>query len=174
MFGKEIRPIPEYPGYWVTSHGDVYSAMRGQLVLRKAFPEGLGYMAIKMWNNGKKLGKKVHRLVLSAFVGPCPNGMECDHIDGNPSNNDISNLQWITHQENHDRSIRMNGSRAQAGELNGAAVLTERDVAEIRQLYWECGVKQRPLARAWKVCQYTIGAAVSGKTWKHMPIRGER
>ena len=44
----------------------------------------------------------VHRLVLEAFVGNCPEGMECDHIDRNRSNNRIENLRWIT--VNHNRS----------------------------------------------------------------------
>ena len=44
--------------------------------------------------------KKVHRLVLETFVGPSPVGMECLHIDGNPTNNHIENLRWGTRIEN--------------------------------------------------------------------------
>lgn len=47
----------------------------------------------------------VHRLVLEAFVGPCPDGMECCHYDDDPSNNHLSNLRWATRNENMlDRS----------------------------------------------------------------------
>ncbi len=44
--------------------------------------------------------KAVHRLVLSAFVGPCPDGMECCHDDGDPTNNAVSNLYWGTRSQN--------------------------------------------------------------------------
>lgn len=42
----------------------------------------------------------VHRLVLETFEGPCPPGFECDHIDRNPSNNNLENLRWVSHYEN--------------------------------------------------------------------------
>lgn len=42
----------------------------------------------------------VHRLVLETFVGPCPEGMEARHLDGDPNNNDLANLCWGTHLEN--------------------------------------------------------------------------
>ncbi len=42
----------------------------------------------------------VHQLVLEAFVGPCPSGLECRHLDGNPDNNQLENLRWGTRLEN--------------------------------------------------------------------------
>jgi len=43
---------------------------------------------------------KVHRLVLLAFVGAPPKGMEACHYDGDPQNNNLSNLRWDTAKEN--------------------------------------------------------------------------
>jgi hypothetical protein len=48
----------------------------------------------------------VHRLVLQAFIGPCPEGYEACHEDGDPFNNRLSNLRWDTHVENIKDSIR--------------------------------------------------------------------
>jgi hypothetical protein len=48
----------------------------------------------------------VHRLVLKAFVGPCPEGMEGCHWDGDACNNKLDNLRWATHAENVEDSIR--------------------------------------------------------------------
>jgi len=45
----------------------------------------------------------VHRLVLEAFVGECAEGMECDHIDRNRSNNRLENLRWTTQKYNRGR-----------------------------------------------------------------------
>lgn len=51
---------------------------------------------------GKRRRKKmyVHRLVLEAFTGPCPKGMECLHADDDPTNNHLTNLRWGTHSDN--------------------------------------------------------------------------
>ena len=42
----------------------------------------------------------VHRVVWEAFNGPIPNGMDIDHIDGNPRNNSLKNLQVLSHTDN--------------------------------------------------------------------------
>lgn len=42
----------------------------------------------------------VHRLVMAAFVGPCPDGIEVCHNNGNPADNRLSNLRYGTHSEN--------------------------------------------------------------------------
>src|SRR6266545_5415488 len=46
--------------------------------------------------------KYVHRLVLEAFVGPCPDGMEASHENGICRDNRLSNLMWRTHGANND------------------------------------------------------------------------
>lgn len=45
--------------------------------------------------------KYIHRLVLEAFVGPCPDGMKALHADGNKTNNNVKNLRWGTSAENN-------------------------------------------------------------------------
>jgi hypothetical protein len=48
--------------------------------------------------------RKVHRLVLETFVGPCPDGMECCHNNGDPADNRLENLRWDTLSSNaYDR-----------------------------------------------------------------------
>lgn len=48
----------------------------------------------------------VHRLVLEAFVGPCPPGMECRHLNGDSGDNHLRNLQWGTPSENQFDKVR--------------------------------------------------------------------
>lgn len=59
------------------------------------------YIQIKIMNKHKCL----HQLVMKFFGPPKPDGnYEIDHIDRNPENNNISNLRWVTRQENmHNR-----------------------------------------------------------------------
>lgn len=42
----------------------------------------------------------VHRAVYAWYNGECPKGYDIDHIDGNPFNNNLDNLQAITRKEN--------------------------------------------------------------------------
>jgi hypothetical protein len=55
-----------------------------------------GYLFVEV--RGRR--RAIHQLVLEAFVGPRPPGMEGCHNDDNPANNHISNLRWDTHAEN--------------------------------------------------------------------------
>lgn len=55
-----------------------------------------GYPRVRV--NGKNY--TVHRLVAAAFLGPCPEGMEVRHLDGNRLNNRADNLAYGTHREN--------------------------------------------------------------------------
>ncbi len=59
-----------------------------------------GYLTVTLWRDGIQRSALVHRLVLAAFVGPAPTGMEALHRDGAQTNNSISNLAWGTHSEN--------------------------------------------------------------------------
>lgn len=56
-----------------------------------------GYLYASLGTSIKKL---VHRIVLEAFVGPCPTGMECCHNDNNRTNNRLENLRWDTRYGN--------------------------------------------------------------------------
>ena len=62
----------------------------------KQHKHNLGYLVCCV--RRRKVG--AHRLVADAWKGVCPDGKEVDHIDGNRSNNDCDNLQYLTHQEN--------------------------------------------------------------------------
>lgn len=95
--------IPGYEGlYRVSDKGEIWSMPRntahgGQL---KQILHSGGRYYVTLTLNGKQQRHQVHRLVLLAFVGPAPDGQECRHLDGNPANNNRSNLAWGTHREN--------------------------------------------------------------------------
>jgi len=59
-----------------------------------------GYLIVNLWWANQPRIWLIHRLVLIAFVGLQPDGMEALHRDGDPGNNTLSNLRWGTHSEN--------------------------------------------------------------------------
>ena len=98
-----------------------------------------GRLAITLHRAGYVKTFTVHRLILLAFVGPCPEGMEACHNDGNASNNNLANLRWDTHINNekdkvlHGTNVGSRGNNK--GELQGSAKLTDENVLEIRYLF---------------------------------------
>ncbi len=106
---EEWRDIPGYDRYQVSDYGRVRSIRRhGYKVLKgysvRELKVGFGgirkgkVIAIAVSLSGKK--QQVHRLVLLAFRGPCPARMMGCHNDGDPTNNNFSNLRWDTHEAN--------------------------------------------------------------------------
>lgn len=70
-----------------------------------------------MLSNGKAYNRRVHQLVLEAFVGPCPPGMEGCHWDDNKENNTLTNLRWDTHSANGLDAVR-NGNHTNAAKTH--------------------------------------------------------
>ena len=59
-----------------------------------------GYLWVHLKLDGTRVRKSVHSLVLESFVGPRPAGLDVAHADGNPRNNELSNLRYCTRSEN--------------------------------------------------------------------------
>jgi hypothetical protein len=59
-----------------------------------------GYLLVFLWREGNYHRLRVHRAVLEAFVGPCPQGMVACHYDDDPRNNRVTNLRWATYADN--------------------------------------------------------------------------
>ena len=60
-----------------------------------------GYWRIQLCKDGKQSNHRLHRLLAINFI-PNPDNKECvDHIDRNRKNNQLSNLRWVTKQENN-------------------------------------------------------------------------
>ena len=72
--------------------------MPGKLIKPTRRPDGYWHLTLSL--NGKLQTMYLHRIVLEAFVGARPDGMEALHRDDNQNNNCVSNLRWGTHGEN--------------------------------------------------------------------------
>lgn len=115
--------------------------------------------------SGKQSFHLIHRLVLEAFVGPCPPAHECCHTNGNPGDNRLVNLRWGTHRENGADMVRHGRTLRGKGKPN--AVLSEEQVAFIRR---NCSPRHKTLGRAalarrFGVTRTAIYLALRGKNW---------
>lgn len=118
-------------------------------------------MRVRLYKSGEgsraDKGKwhSVHRLVLQAFVGPCPEGFESCHNNGNAEDNKLSNLRWDSHSSNM-RDILIQQSNPSNLQIS--------EVLEIRKLHSD-GLSQRSLAKKFDVSTTTIRKIVTGKSW---------
>ena len=161
----EWRPIPGWEDlYDVSDDGRVYSR-RSALALKTGLAAHL-YPQVGLCREGRRHYSTVHRLVLLAFVGPCPDGGVACHGDGDPENNTLSNLRWGTPLDNaQDRD--MHGTTARGRAVN-TAVLSAADVLSIRAEYALGGVTHSALASKYAVGRRAIGRVVRGETWSHI------
>ena len=94
-------------GYQVSDLGNVRGAT-GKI--RKQANHGAGYRSVGLWDGKRVVTKLVHHLVLEAFVGRKPQGMEALHGDDDHANNRLENLRWGTKQENADDCVANGGT----------------------------------------------------------------
>lgn len=128
--------------------------------MRALIPDEFGYLGVSLYQDKRVWTVRVHTLVLSAFVGPCPEGMECRHLDGNPSNNRLENLAWGTRLEN--AGDRHRHGTTLAGEKNHASKASDAEVAEIRALL-AAGKTGRSVADQFGLSESCISKIRTGK-----------
>lgn len=116
---EEWRDIPGYEGYYQASdQGNIRSLARvvpwrdglvsrraGQ-VLKPMADKKLNYPKVGLYVLGRRKMVQVHKLILVAFAGPTPEGMEICHNDGNPWNNRLENLRFGTSADNAQDRLR--------------------------------------------------------------------
>lgn len=100
MVVENWKPVPEFEGlYEVSDLGNVRSLRKG-IILKPSYSNSGGYPMVIFRRNKLSFARYNHRLVMEVFVGPCPDGLEVRHLDGNPKNPALTNLAYGTHAEN--------------------------------------------------------------------------
>ena len=146
----EWRRIPDYP-YEVSDEGDVRN-IKTQRILK---PQKIN--KYRMVQLGARNQHYIHKLVLLAFVGPA-DGRCVRHLDGDGSNNRLSNLEYGTMKENCD-------DRQRHGTWGWK--LTDRHVRIIRGLH-KCGFTMRRISAIIGVNRNHVSQIVRQQRWSHV------
>lgn len=174
--GEIWKDIPGFSSYQVSNQGRIRSRASRWPVksgavrewrLRKTRLDYKGYPRVALCRHGKNRHIRVHRLVLGAFVGPCPPGHEACHRNGIKHDNRPENLYWGTLQENRADRKRLGEKMGPIGEEHGQSKLTELDVLEIRRLA-STGMLQAKIAKRFAVNRRQVNNVVRRKYWKHI------
>lgn len=167
-----IKEIPNFPKYYIDIEGNVYSSKKwndGKSLRKlKTRVHKDGYIVISFWQNKKRITKKVHKLLLETFVGPCPANMESCHNDGNSTNNNLSNLRWDTKSNNSKDRIGHGTMHSQEGEKNPNVKLNDEEVKDIKSLLENTNMHQVEIGKIFDVTQATISGIKLRKNWRHI------
>ncbi|MFE0413620.1 HNH endonuclease signature motif containing protein [Streptomyces tendae] len=94
----------DFPGYYVTDDGRVWSA-KGRGRWLKGSPNPGGYLIVGLYRAGKERRWRIHSLVAEVFYGPRPAGLDVCHNNGDRTDNRASNLRYGTRAENARDSV---------------------------------------------------------------------
>jgi hypothetical protein len=172
------KPVPGYEGlYEVSDFGNVRGVdrmatnaqgielkrQRGKILCQGT--DRIKRKVVDLYKHRSRKTAYVHFLVLSAFVGPRPDGMDCCHNDGNPSNNHIVNLRYDTRSGNFkDKLIHGTHNR---GENSPVKKLTEAQVHDIRRRA-ESGDSHENIATDFPISRRHVTDIINRIYWFHI------
>lgn len=163
--GEEWRPLAGFEGrYDISDHGRVWSR-RGSFL--RPWKTSRGYLCVSLRLVDGRQTISLHRAVMAAFVGPCPDGMEVAHGNGDRTDNRITNLRYAPPRENiRDREAH---GRTARGSRNGSAALDEAAARTIYKLR-SAGLSAEEIAHLACVSGDAVGSIWRGESWRHVTV----
>lgn len=148
---EKWEPIPNWEGYYsvsnlgrVRSHDRVVMRSNGRRQfwagkIMSGRPTGSGHHKVQLRMNGYYEEHLIHRLVMLVFVGPCPEGQEVCHKNGNGVDNRLSNLRYGTRSQNQLDRVR-HGTHQWAARTH----CTRGHEYTPENIYWRPNPKGKP------------------------------
>lgn len=163
-------PVAGYEGiYEVSDMGRVrsmrshYNTWVGRILTSS--PSSNGYLGVALYIDGKRKAHAVHILVATAF---CEKPEGCNFVNhkwGIKPDNRATELEWTTCKGNTEHAFRIGLMKPQRGADNGAAILDQTKVDEIRRRYPMGGITMKALGDEFGVNYRTIWAIIHRKIW---------
>lgn len=138
MRSEHWKPVPveRYEArYEISDLGRVRSFV-GNRILSPG-RQSRGYLTVNLYDGSRPKAPRsycVHYLVAAAFIGPKPDGKQINHRDGDKTNNDVRNLEYVTGAENVRHAVANGLLVHRVGCEHANAKLTEKQVQQIRSL----------------------------------------
>ena len=165
---KEIwLPVKGYEGYYEVSNLGKVLSSRG--CMRVPTKSKLGYMRMNLSARGLARTFPVHRLVATAFLNNPEGKREVNHIDGDKTNNKVSNLEWCTSSENKYHAIQTGLLPVKRGADSNRAKLSNIEV-EFLRYFVSKGFTQVEVADIFGISKSVTSNIVNYVTYKDAEI----
>lgn len=132
--------VAGFENYKISNLGRLKNS-KGEIM--KPWNDSHGYLDVKFYKDKKSYHRKIHRLVAEAFIENPENKKQVNHIDGNPMNNFLENLEWVTPKENIRHLLETKGisnqfskmSKVASYDMNGDLLKTFETPTEAAEFY---------------------------------------
>lgn len=127
------------------------------------------YLRVNLYVDGEKRKYSVHKLVATAYIPRVEGKKFINHINANPLDNRVENLEWCTIQENIRHAFELNLIPRGKGENCPASKLNRRQVVEIKKRL-ATGELPKDICEDYQVGSSNIQKIKEGKNWRHVKI----
>jgi hypothetical protein len=172
------KPILGYEGYYeISNTGRVKclprkgSGCKNYVYFKKITPpkDNVHYPTFSLNVGGKSKSLMLHRVLAIHFIQNPENKLQVNHIDGNKSNNDLSNLEWVSPSENIYHGLSLGIMNTAKGVDKPHARFTENDVRNIKTRLINGDIGSH-IAKDYGVHKGLIYYIKNGRTWKHITV----
>lgn len=153
--------------YYVSKTGKVISK-KVHIHELKVFVTDKGYMYVKFTLGKKSRAKFIHRLVAQAYIPNPEKKPEVNHLDGNKSNNNVSNLEWVTSKENKKHARENDLSRFVSGEDSGSTSLTNKQIEKSCKMMEKNKLPLKEIAKKLNMPVDTLYSIRTKGMWKNI------
>ena len=157
--------IPFHPRYEISESGIIRN--RETKAIKSQYVGSTGYYMVSFSYDGKSKPQRVHRLLGITFIDNPENLPEINHIDGDKLNYKLSNLEWVTHDENMKHAFNTELAN-NTGEKNGQSKLKQGQVIEIKDLLSKGELTEYKIADLFGVSRSCILGIKLGRLWPHV------
>lgn len=144
-----MREVPGYKGYLCAKSGKIYSKKSGELRLLKQWVNKKRYVTVTMVSDLKIKSKiYVHIVVAKTWITNPDDHPTVDHLDSNPENNHVSNLEWCSYKEQSIRSAKnrkIKGRKVYQTNMDGTLI---KEFSSIKEAANETGVSRSTISAA--------------------------
>ena len=155
--------------YLVSDEGEIKRKDSDKVLKQKLDKNNYLNVGLSMGSKNHTKHRFVHRLVAEAFIPNPENKPLVRHIDGNPVNNCVENLKWVTAKENVAYSIKTGAKEDDHGSLSCNSKLSPNEISYCRKMYqprnklYGCNA----LAKRFGVSKSTMSYILNNKTYSY-------
>ena len=148
--------------YYVSTNGKIYTKKFKEASQRE---NSDGYLTITA-GKSKRSRIRVHTVIADAFIGKDNPSYEVNHIDLNRKNNNIENLEYLTHIENVRHSSELGRYKNKSGINNGRSKINYEDAKKIREMYSN-NISISKISKIYNIGWSTVKHIVDFDTWNN-------
>lgn len=157
----------EFPDFEISNQGNLRNVNTNKIYKQWINKKGYCQVCVSIGGRNKKKVFKIHKAVAETFIPNLENKPQVNHIDGNKTNNNVKNLEWVTSQENICHAYDLGLEVPLRGVKNPYAKFTKDQVNYIRDNYIpkDKAFGCRALAKKFNTNHHRISDIVNYKTY---------